>query len=124
MSPTRRKLRLSFEQLEVKSAPSSVLLIMLADGVPGASIEPAAESAVTTGQCAVVSANYRMGPQYATEQLLRFIEDNTFDCQQIARSAMLPTALACEAADEMMRVVAEGDNSFFVLGFYDGGTEL
>ncbi|MBI2481320.1 MAG: hypothetical protein HYV60_22570, partial [Planctomycetia bacterium] len=62
--------------------------------------------------------------RYDTEQILRFISENTTGGEHSHRPAALPTAAACMASDEMMRHVAIESHSLFVVGFYEGETEL
>jgi hypothetical protein len=117
MKPTRRHRRLIFEQLEAKSAPSSVLLVMLSDATASSNVEG------TIGSVALPSfqaTDYR----YDGEQVLRFVADNTADTPHAHRPAEVPTRAECETSDEMMRIVTAETNSLFVLGFYDDGAEL
>lgn len=117
MKPTRRHRRLLFEQLEAKSAPSSVLLVMFADATASPDVEGTIDSVALQS---IQATDYR----YDSEQVLRFIAENTADNPHAHRPAELPTRAACETSDEMMRIVAVETNSLFVLGFYDGGAEL
>jgi len=108
---------LAFEQLESKTAPSSFLLVVSADNTHSGFAE-AAPSSVASEPFRV--SNYR----YEAEQVLRFIAENTTSCEYSQRAAAMPTAVACEVSDEMMRQVAIDSDSLFVLGFYEVETEL
>lgn len=108
---------LAFEQLESKAAPSSILLVVSAgnaqSGFADAAPAPVASEPLR-------ASNYR----YETEQVLRFIAENTTGCEYSHRPAALPTAADCEVSDEMMRQVATDSDSLFVLGFYEVESEL
>lgn len=108
---------LAFEQLESKAAPSSLLLVVAASDSHSGVAEIVGES--------VASDALRVGNYpYETEQMLRFIAENTTGCEYSQRPSAIPTATACEISDEMMRQVAIDSDSFFVLGFYEVETEL
>lgn len=114
--PPRHR-RLSFELLEPKVAPSSVLLVMPGDN---ASAADAASASVSITTDSIRADEYR----YETEEILRFIDENTVASTQSHRAASQPTEAECAASDEMMRRVATDANSLFVHGFNAGGSEL
>ncbi|MCA9141613.1 MAG: hypothetical protein H6823_24370 [Planctomycetaceae bacterium] len=117
MKLTRQHRRLVFEQLEAKSAPSSVLLVTLADATAPSDVEGAVEAVALQS---FQATDYR----YDSEQVLEFIAQNTADTPHSHRPGEPPTRAACEASDEMMRIVAAETSGLFALGFYDGGAEL
>ncbi|MDA1049284.1 MAG: hypothetical protein O3C40_02240 [Planctomycetota bacterium] len=117
MKSNHRHRPLAFEQLESKAAPSSILLVFSGGDANTELVEVSTSSQVTHSP---QLSDYR----HETDQILRFIAENTTGGEQAHRPATLPTIAQCAAADEMMGLVAGGANGFFVLGFYDDGTEL
>lgn len=108
---------LGYEQLELKAGPSSVLVVVSGDS-------NAAETLTTFASPLEAGSSLAGDCRYETEQILRFVAENTNGGEQAHRSATLPTAGQCRAADEMMqRSPAEWD-SLIVLGYYVDGTEL
>jgi len=108
---------LAYEQLESKAAPSSFLIVVSGDSTDPETIA-VATSSIATASSLVSDCRYE------TEQILRFVAENTTGGERAHRDATLPTAGQCAAADEMMkRAPAEWD-SLLVLGFYNDGTEL
>jgi hypothetical protein len=108
---------LAYEQLESKAAPSSVLMVISGDSVHAAPTASVGRP-ITTGSS--LTNEFRC----ETEQILRFVAENTIGGERSNRDATLPTAGQCAAADEMMkRSPAEWD-SFLVLGYFADGTEL
>ena len=108
---------LGYEQLESKAAPSSFLLV-----VPGAVTDTGLAAVATS----MVTAHSSLAShdRYETDQILRFVAENTTGGERAHRWAALPTAAHCAAADEMMSTIPAAWNSLLVLGFYDDGTEL
>ncbi|HUG71335.1 MAG TPA: hypothetical protein VMM76_26535 [Pirellulaceae bacterium] len=114
MKRNRRHRPLAFEQFEAKAAPSSILLVLPAGGTDAVFGE------VATTFVAANSLQASNFHRYETEQILRFIDENTTGGEETRRTAALPTAVECAASDEMMRQIATASKSLFVLGFYDG----
>ena len=117
MKKTRRPRPLKFEQLEDKSAPSSVLLV-------ATSYDSASYSSDEPGNPPELAVHKTQSIQYETNQILRFIEDNSPSNMSSDRQIAWPTVAECAVADEMMEVVASEWSSLLVLSFYDGGSEL
>ncbi len=116
----KRKFRhrlLAYEQLESKAAPSSILMVVSGDSAGTQSIVaatgPIAADSSLAGDC-----------RYKTEQILRFVAENTTGGERVNRPATPPTAAQCEAADEMMIRSPDEWDSLMVLGYYVDGTEL
>jgi hypothetical protein len=122
MQRNHRHRPLAFEQLESKAAPSSILLVLSADhtDATNAVSQPAELTPAYFVTDSLRVSNYR----YETEQILRFISENTTGGEHASRPAALPTAAACAASDEMMRQIAVESTSLFVLGFCEVETEL
>lgn len=108
---------LAYEQLESKAAPSSILMVVPGDGTDTEFAAVAASSIATHSSAA-------SDDWYETDQILRFVAENTNGSQRAHRSATLPTAAQCAAADEMMKLIPAQWSSSIVVGFYDDGTEL
>ncbi len=121
MKKARQSRKLVFEQLERKAAPSSVLLVTAASDANESIEFPT--SGISTDS-AVAAIECRAELQYETNQILRFIGENSNYESSLNRQAELPTEEQCMAADEMMEIVAAERNSFLVLSFYDPGSEL
>ncbi len=117
MKRTRCHRPLTFEQLETKAAPSSILLVISTGNTEPGRDQVATASASSRSLCVGYC-------QYETEQILQFIADNTTSGEHSHRPAARPTPAECEASDEMMRQVAIESNSFFVFGFCEVETEL
>ena len=117
MKRNHRHRPLAYEQLESKAAPSSILMVVSGDRPHTDRIVVARSSLATDS--ALVSAC-----RYETEQILRFVAENTTGGRHVDRPSPLPTAAQCAAADAMMKLVPTEWNSFLVLGFYGDGTEL
>lgn len=111
----RRRL-LAYEQLESKTAPSSILLV-----APGNSYD--GETVVVASTIATRSSD-ECWQRFETNQILRFVAENTTGGGHAHRTATLPTEAQCAAADEMMQLNPAEWNSLLVLGFYHDGTEL
>ncbi|MEO8494639.1 MAG: hypothetical protein ABI614_06190 [Planctomycetota bacterium] len=117
MKRKHRHRRLAYEQLESKSAPSSILMV-----VPGDS--PDSGSVVATSSIATRVSLTHSCPGEA-DQILRFVAEHTTGGERAQRTATLPTSVQCAAADEMMmRLEPVEWNSLLVVSFYDDGTEL
>ncbi|MBC8355874.1 MAG: hypothetical protein H8E66_28185 [Planctomycetes bacterium] len=110
MKSNHRHRPLGFEQLEQKAAPSSVLLV-LPMGAADAMLPDGTANPV------LIHSSAAKQHQYGTEQLLRFIEENTTSNERVNRPATPPTAAECEAADEMMSRVATTQNGLLILSF-------
>jgi len=108
---------LGYEQLESRAAPSSILMV-----VPGDSTDT---EHIVVAPGSIATHSLRVGGcRYETDQILRFINENTAGGERAHRVSSLPTAAQCAAADEMMQLVPGQWNSLLVLGFYNDGTEL
>jgi hypothetical protein len=108
---------LTYEQLESKASPSSILMVVPGDGTD------TELAAVATSSIATDSSRVSYD-RYETDQILRFVAENTADREGEHRPATLPTAAQCIAADEMMTLIPAEWSSLLVLGCYEDGTEL
>ncbi len=105
-----RRRYLAFEQLERKSAPSSLLLLL----------DPAEHSPTTHHANAV--AEHGSLSRTSAEELLRFIVDHTGQQPVAALPSELPTVEACAVADDMLRLHDSELRSMVLLslcGFHD-----
>lgn len=117
----KRKYRnrlLSYEQLDSKVMPSSLLLVMAGDGT-------STESPLSTTSPSDQGDSTRADSgHYDTDQLLQFVADNTLGVEQVNRVALPASEAQCVAADEMMSKMGTDATGFFVLRFNSQGTEL
>ena len=117
MKRNKRHRPLAYEQLELKAAPSSLLMAVSGD------ISDSSPAIVATSSIATHSSPASCD-RYETDQILRFVAENTAGSERAHRTATLPTAAQCVVADEMMGLLPNQSDGLLVFGFYDDGTEL
>lgn len=108
MKQSKRKRTLSFEQLETKCAPSTLLLVMAPmDDAFHVAIENASADSSSSSNteivCAPVDASASWQFQFSTNDLLRFVHENTSSSAP-STTTSAPTAEQCRGADEMMKL--------------------
>ena len=106
MKHSKRKRTLSFEQLESKCAPSTLLLVLapMEDSIHVAVEQSRADLGSAQIICAEVNTSASWQFQFSTSDLLRFVDDNTSCTASPNVAAAVPTAEQCRGADEMMKL--------------------
>jgi hypothetical protein len=97
---------LAFERLETKSTPSTLLLALAPQNDSfHVSLEGIGDNSSSDGPDWVAvdtSANWRF--EFSTQQLLYFVEENTWQPRRDTNPVSVPTAAQCQRIDEMMKL--------------------
>ena len=106
MKQSKRKRTLSFEQLDTKCAPSTLLLVMAPlDDSFHVAIEESQSGpshVATVSEQIDTSANWQF--QFSTSDLLRFVNDNASGSEPSLSCSTVPSVEQCRGADEMMKL--------------------
>jgi hypothetical protein len=107
MKQSKRLRSLTFERLETKATPSSLLLALAPlDESIHVSIEQIRECATAGWPGMDTSGNWQF--EFLTGDVLRFVERNTRHQDRDSASIACPTAEQCERIDETMKL-GDGD---------------